>query len=87
MTSRMSTGARVYNRSLVAALTPAQRANVRRIEALIRVAAPVLDLLLYAGDKVSRVAGRNQIDPEPPRRVVGNGSARTPIGGPPERAA
>ena len=81
----MSTGARVYNRSLVAALTPAQRANVRRIEALISVAAPVLDLLLYAGDKVSRVAGRNQIDPEPPRRVVGS-STRTPIGGPPERA-
>jgi hypothetical protein len=66
----------------VAALTPAQRANVRRIEALIRVAAPALDLLLYAGDRVSRVAGRNQIDPEPPRRAMGPGSARTPIGGP-----
>jgi hypothetical protein len=71
----------------VAALTPAQRANVRRIEALISVAAPALDLLLYAGDKVSRVAGRNQIDPEPPRRVMGDGSMRTPIGGPPERTA
>ena len=83
----MSTGARVYNRSPVAALTPAQRARVRRIEALIRVAAPALDLLLYAGDRVSRVAGRNQIDPEPPRRAVGARAARTPIGGPPERTA
>jgi hypothetical protein len=74
----MSTGARVYNRSLVAVLTPAQRVRVRRIEALIRVAAPALDVLLYAGDRVSRVVGRNQIDPEPPRRT---------IGGPPERTA
>jgi hypothetical protein len=87
MTSRMSTGARVYNRSLVAALTPAQRARVRRIESLIRVAAPALDLLLYAGDRVSRVAGRNQIDPEPPRRTMGPAPTRTPIGGPPERTA
>ena len=71
----------------MAALTPAQRARVRRIEALIRVAAPALDLLLYAGDRVSRVAGRNEIDPEPPRRAMGAGRARTPIGGPPERTA
>ena len=76
----MSTGARVYNRSPVAALTPAQRARVHRIEALIRVAAPALDLLLYAGDRVSRVAGRNQIDPDPPRRTLGAGH-------PPERTA
>jgi hypothetical protein len=71
----------------VAALTPPQRARVRRIEALIRVAAPALDLLLYAGDRVSRVAGRNQIDPDPPRRAVGPRGTRTPIGGPPERTA
>ena len=83
----MSTGARVYNRSPVAALTPAQRANVRRIEALIRVAAPALDLLLYAGDRVSRVAGRNQIDPDPPRRAMGAAPPRTPIGSHPEATA
>jgi hypothetical protein len=85
MTSRMSTTARVYNRSPVAALTPAQRSRVRRIEALIRVMAPALDVLLFAGDRLSRVAGRNEIDPEPARRTMGAGSARTPIGGPPER--
>ena len=83
----MSTGARVYNRSPVAALTTAQRARVRRIEALIRVAAPALDLLLFAGDRVSRLAGRNEIDPDPPRRAMGSGPSRTPIGGPPERTA
>lgn len=83
----MSTGARVYNRSPVAALTPAQRTNVRRMESLIRLAAPALDLLLFAGDRVSRVVGRNEIDPEPPRRTMGTARARTPIGGPPERTA
>ena len=86
MTSRMSTSARVYNRSPVAVLTPVQRARVQRVEALIRVAAPALDLLLFAGDRLSRVAGRNQVDPEPPRRAAPAGAVRTPIGGPPERA-
>ena len=85
MTSRMSTSARVYNRSPVAVLTPVQRARVRRVEALIRVAAPALDLVLYVGDRLSRIAGRNQIDPEPARRTVLSAPARTPIGGPPER--
>jgi hypothetical protein len=53
----------------VAHLTPGQRALRARIEALIGVAAPFLDVVLYAGDRVSRVAGRNDIDPEPPRRL------------------
>ena len=30
----------------------------------------MLDLVLYAGDRLARVAGRNDIDPEPPRRLV-----------------
>jgi hypothetical protein len=65
--------------------TPSQLANRRRIEAGIRLAAPFLDLLLAAGDRVSRVAGRNQIEPEPPRRRLRAG-ARTPLGGGPDRA-
>ena len=81
----MSTSARVYNRLPVAVLTPVQRARVRRVEALIRVAAPALDLLLSAGDRLSRVAGRNQIQPEPAHRTMVPNPARTPIGGPPER--
>jgi hypothetical protein len=48
-----------------------QLANRRRIEALIRLAAPALDLMLYAGDRLSRVAGRNEIPPEPARRRLG----------------
>ena len=78
----MST-ARVYNRRPVAHRTPRQRATAHRIEGLIGLLAPALDLLLYAGERVSRVAGRTDEDPEPPRRLDGRGggSGRTPIGG------
>jgi hypothetical protein len=48
------------------------------MEALIGLAAPWLDLVLYAGDRVSRVAGRNDIDPEPPRRLGTDGSRSEP---------
>ncbi|MGH2947356.1 MAG: hypothetical protein ACRDPC_14075 [Solirubrobacteraceae bacterium] len=65
--------------------TPEQLAMQRRIEALIGLAAPVLDLILFAGERVSRVAGRNQIEPDPPRRL-GDREARTSLGGPPEGA-
>lgn len=63
--------------------TPTQLALQRRIQALIRLAAPVLDVVLFAGDQVSRVAGRNEIEPDPPRRL-GDRSVRTPLGGPPD---
>jgi hypothetical protein len=49
--------------------SPSQLANQRRIEALIRLAAPALDLVLYAGDRVSRVVGRNELPPDPVRRT------------------
>jgi hypothetical protein len=65
--------------------TPGQLANQRRVEALIRLAAPALDLVLAAGDRVSRIAGRNQIDPEPARPTLRAG-VRTPLGGGPDRA-
>ena len=58
--------------------TPAQVALRSRIESLIGLAAPVLDLVLFAGDRVARVAGRNDIDPEPPRRLDGTGTRREP---------
>ena len=54
----------------MAYLTRAQLARRRRIESLIGLVAPALDLLLYAGDRVSRVAGRNEIPPEPARRPL-----------------
>ncbi len=60
--------------------TPTQLANRRRVEAVIGLAAPALDLVLFAGERLSRVAGRNDVDPEPPR--LGRRPARTPLGGP-----
>ena len=65
--------------------TPSQLAVRRRFEAGIRLAAPLLDLVLAAGDRVSRVAGRNEIEPEPSRRSL-RAEVRTPLGGGPDRA-
>jgi hypothetical protein len=54
----------------VAHRTATQLAQRRRIEALIRLAAPALDLTLYLGDRLSRIAGRNELPPEPARRQI-----------------
>jgi hypothetical protein len=69
----------------MAVRSPSQIANRRRIEALLRLAAPPLDLLLAAGDRISRVAGRDQVEPEPSRRSL-RAEVRTPLGGGPDRA-
>jgi hypothetical protein len=69
----------------VAVRSPSQLANRARIERLLRIAAPVLDLVLAAGVRGSRVAGRNEIDPEPSRRSL-RAEVRTPLGGGPDRA-
>jgi hypothetical protein len=69
----------------MAVRSPSQLANRARIEALLRIAAPALDLVLAAGDRVSRVAGRNEIEPEPSRRSL-RAEVRTPLGGGPDRA-
>jgi hypothetical protein len=69
----------------MAVRSPRQLANRRRIESLIRLAAPALDLLLAAGDRVSRVAGRGEIEPEPSRRSL-RAEVRTPLGGGPDHA-
>lgn len=63
--------------------SPTQLAWRRRIEAVLRVAAPALDLLLATGDRVSRVVARDDDDrdtlpaaaaaPVPSRRRVGPG--------------
>jgi hypothetical protein len=53
----------------VAYRSPSQLAHRRRIEALIKLAAPALDAVLYAGDRVSRVVGRNELGPDPVRRT------------------
>jgi hypothetical protein len=74
-----------YNPRPMAVRSPSQLANRRRIESVIRLASPALDLLLAVGDRLSRVAGRNEIDPEPSRRSV-RAEVRTPLGGGPDRA-
>ena len=64
----------------MAVRTQRQLANRRRVERLIRVIAPGLDLMLFAGERISRVAGRNELDPEPARRSAGPGEIRTSLG-------
>jgi hypothetical protein len=68
----------------VAPPTPTQLAWRRRIEAVLRVAGPGLDLLLAAGDRFSRVVARGDDEleslpagppaPVPPGRRVGPGT-------------
>jgi len=78
----MSTRASLQSRA-VAYRTAGQLAMQRRIESMIRLIAPVLDVVLFTGEQVSRVAGRNQIDPDPPRRL-GDRDVRTSLAGPPD---
>jgi hypothetical protein len=57
-------------------LTPDQLRTRRRVESLIRVMAPALDLLLAAGDRISRVVERDDVEYYPPR--VTRGAEHTP---------
>jgi hypothetical protein len=50
----------------VAKPSPSQIAWRRRIEAALRVAAPFLDLVLLAGDRVSRLVERQDPEQLPP---------------------
>lgn len=66
----------------MAHLTPSQMVWRERIEAVLRLAAPALDLVLAAGDRLSRVVDREELDAgaapaqprEPWRRAVGPGT-------------
>jgi hypothetical protein len=51
----------------MAPLSPDQLRIRRRIESVIRVMAPALDVMLAVGDRVSRVVERDDIDYYPPR--------------------
>jgi hypothetical protein len=55
----------------VAPLTPDQLRTRRRVESVIRLMAPALDLLLAAGDRVSRVVEREDVEYYPPRVTRG----------------
>ncbi|HEX2087362.1 MAG TPA: hypothetical protein VHF89_16890 [Solirubrobacteraceae bacterium] len=57
--------------------TPAQRVWRGRIEAALAIVAPALDLLLAAGDRLSRAVERDDLDWVPPRRSLGGGPGTT----------
>ena len=48
-------------------LTASQLQTRRRVEGVIRLIAPVLDLVLAAGDRVSRIVERDDPEYYPPR--------------------
>ena len=56
--------------------TPSQLAWRGRIETLIRLARPGLDLVLAVGDRVSKTVEREDLDWTPPRAVS---SAQPPL--------
>jgi hypothetical protein len=56
----------------MAQLTPRQQTARARIETLIRVAEPLLDLVLGAGDRLSRSAERDELDAPLARALAGN---------------
>ncbi len=57
--------------------TPTQLVWRGRIEAALRLAAPALDLLLTAGDRLSRAVEREELDPAPaPRAAFERGEPR-----------
>ena len=56
--------------------SPAQLEWRRRIEAGLAVVAPALDLLLAAGDRLSRAVERDDLDWVPPRRALTYGTPR-----------
>jgi hypothetical protein len=51
----------------VAPLTPDQLRTRERIEGLIRLAAPALDLVLAVGERVSRIVEPEDVEYYPPR--------------------
>jgi hypothetical protein len=67
----------------VAVLNAQQRARRRRVETLIRLMAPALDAILFAGEQLSKATGgRDEIAAPAPRRAIRT-RQRSRIGGPP----
>jgi hypothetical protein len=67
----------------VAPPSPTQLAWRGRVESVLRIAAPALDLVLAAGDRISRLADRDglgappapqRVEPPSPMRRVGAGA-------------
>jgi hypothetical protein len=71
MTSRICIGGgESYTSPLMAQPSPTQLAWRQRVEAALALAAPALDLLLAAGDRLSRTVEREDLDWVPPRRAL-----------------
>jgi hypothetical protein len=51
----------------MAPLTPGQLRTRQRVEGLIRLAAPALDLVLAVGERVSRIVEPEDVEYYPPR--------------------
>jgi hypothetical protein len=62
----------------VSRLTPEQLRTRNRVERLIRLMAPALDLVLAAGDRVSRVVERDDTEYYPARVTRGADSSLPP---------
>src|SRR3954454_25162766 len=62
----------------MATLTSAQRRWRARIEAGLHLAAPVLDLYLAAGERLSRAVERDDLDWVAPRRALPQSAIRRP---------
>jgi hypothetical protein len=52
-------------------MTPDQVRTRRRVEGVIRLMAPALDLVLAVGDRVSRIVERDDVEYYPPRVARG----------------
>jgi hypothetical protein len=61
----------------VAQLTPGQLRTRQRIEGLIRLAAPALDLVLAVGERVSKVVEPEDVEYYPPRVTSESGPPPT----------
>lgn len=55
----------------MAPMSPDQLRNRRRVESVIRIAAPALNLVLAVGERVSRVVEPDDHEYYPPRRGSG----------------
>ncbi len=66
-----------YTSALMAQPSPTQLAWRRRVETGLTVLAPALDLLLAAGDRLSRAVERDDLDWVPPRRSLTTTSSFT----------
>jgi hypothetical protein len=60
----------------MAPLTPGQRRTRERVESLIRLASPALDLVLAVGDRFSRIVEPTDVEYYPPRMTHEESSPR-----------